>query len=255
MFNKIKKFIFSSEDEYDEIEEKEVIPEIVIDEENVTRKEVFYSASQEEPLNSIFVEVETEQKEVRKEKDYRSYRQLEKKERAKETRGEESEYIPKQIISPIFGMSEQKNISKKDVELNDYETVIAKASSTKIISPMFGVNNQVTTKQEQVKSDSISNVNSVETQEKKAINEVVDQTQQFKLQDLQPIEENNNQNVKTMILATVNKQLEECAVEETTVSVPVVAIPKGDSQGSFGFAYRGTTHSEPTVLMGKKSEA
>lgn len=259
MFNKIKKFIFASEDEYEEIEEKEDFPEIIINEENVTRKEVFYSTPQEEASNSIFVEVETEQvKEQKdpKDQDYRSYRQTERRERVKETRGEESDYIPRQIISPIFGMSEQKTISKKDVELNDYESVVAKPSSTKIISPMFGVNDQVATKAEETKNESSSKIETSKIEKNELHEEIVGKTQQFNLEELNVTEENNDQSVKTMILAAVNQQLEEQS-EETRLQDEVEknAPTKSTTTGGFGFAYRGPSHSETTVLMGKKSEA
>ncbi|MGL5977594.1 MAG: hypothetical protein ACRCZJ_01160 [Erysipelotrichaceae bacterium] len=144
MLNKLMSFIFSTEE--DELEEEIVVEEPMIQHQvvnepakgNANRKEVYIEEPQ--PQKQVFIDLEETKEEPQVQEDYRSYRQqVERKERVvvEDTRGQE--FIAQPIISPIFGTSEKKEISKKDEELNNFDEVIKKPSTGNIISPMFGV--------------------------------------------------------------------------------------------------------------------
>lgn len=258
-------FIFSTEDEYEEVEKESEseIPEVVVTEENIKRKEVYVAEPQTEVNKSIFVEVESTKKVevIDEEQDYRSYRS-ESRERSKDTRHCEADYIPQQIISPIFGMSEKKEISEKDVKLNDMEAVRSKPSTNKIISPIYGVNKMTssanvvrnektevekqmeTTKQvdegiimtHDVLQQGAEVENSLEELEALVVDtHVEDEQPAFKLYEI-----NDESNAKEQIMNVVGKQLSDI---------------KTETKSDFAFAYRGNSKNEQTKVFAKPSDA
>lgn len=238
MFKKLLSFVFASDEDYEEdeiLENEEVVFEPKT-KSNPTRKEVLVNEEVVTENPKVLIDLEPKQVEQNQAKeDYRSYRKEQPKvERpSRASRHDDKEFITQPIISPIFGTSASKEISKKDVDLNNLDEARNKGTSaTKIISPMFGINKQELASEIHVKELDII---SIPKNEKVKTVSNVDKTEQFSLFDLKEEEKAYATN-KSQIMDVVNAQLSDITTKKSTSDFSFAFDANEEADGTRAFS-------------------